>query len=381
MWFLPRLTGQICAILTLFSTVGASQLFSPSLNNCTKAEGSTDRDIWWECSSALRHAFYGSTATTAITLDPNFKYQLGDVPLVGRVLDGSGAIIRPTPGASCVMYIVGGQGGGVRSSFSHATLTGTVLRNVYTVADAPALNNYISVTGSLEVASGSWVFIKTTGAGKAPGPVVTWHATRVLASKTINASSIETRLYLLDALPADVKSNSSVYLSNKQEGRNVGGAGLVRVEGGVLGHRSTAYNVSTHEPVVTTWGRTQQWTLRDLSFFDTLCAIQLDTTVLRNYDDTAKGPPRFQYSSGVIETGTVTNVVIRGGALLAGIIDSGCTNGVMFTSVHIWPFSYPGEPTSFCNVLKDNRGYPFWLPELDRWIHVLEHPHTSRITM
>ena len=366
MWFLAWLVVQICATTTLISTTEASQLFSPSRNNCTKAKGSTDRDIWWECSSALRHAFYGSIANTAIALDPNFKYQLGDVPLVGRVLDGSGAVIRPTPGASCVVYIVGGQGGGVRSSFSHATLTGTVLRKIYTVADAPVLNNHISVRGSLEVASGSWVFIKTTGAGKAPGPVITWHATRVVASKTANTSSTATRLYLLDALPAYVMSNSSVYLSKKQMGRNVGGAGLVRVEGGVLGHRSTAYNLSTHEPVVTTWGRTQQWTLRDLSFFDALCAIQLDTTVLRNYDDTAKGPPHFQYSSGVIETGTVTNIVIRGGAVLAGIIDSGCTNGVMFTSVHIWPSSYQGEPTSFCNVLKDNRGYPFWLPELDR---------------
>ena len=358
------LTWTLWTFFLLMPIMEATQLFSPSRNNCTKAQGSTERDMWWECSAALRLAFYGTTGVNAIALDPNFKYQLGDVPLVARVLDGSGAVIRPTPGASCVIYIVGGQGGGVRSRFSHATLTGTVLSELHTAAAAPALNNYVAVSGSVEVASGSWVFIKTTGAGKAPGPVITWHATRVLAVAATNANV--TRLYLLDALPASVPSNGSVYLSTKQSGRNVGGAGLVRVEGGVLGHRSTAYNRSGDEPVVTSWGRTQQWTLRDLSFFDTLCAIQLDTPVLRNYDDTAKGPPQFRYSSGVIETGTVTNVVIRGGALLAGIIDSGCTNGVMFTSVHIWPFSYPGQPTSFCNVLKDNRGYPFWLPALKR---------------
>lgn len=41
----------------------------------------------------------------------------------------------------------------------------------------------------------------------------------------------------------------------------------------------------------------------------------------------------------------------------------GCANGVIFNSIHIWPSSYAGEPASFCNLLKENRGYPFFLPE------------------
>ena len=53
--------------------------------------------------------------------------------------------------------------------------------------------------------------------------------------------------------------------------------------------------------------------------------------------------------------------------MLAGIIDGGGTNGVMFTSVHLWPFSYAGQPNSFCNVLKDTRGYPFYLPETGKY--------------
>ena len=101
----------------------------------------------------------------------------------------------------------------------------------------------------------------------------------------------------------------------------------------MLGHRSTAYNRSG-ESAITTWGRTQQWTLSDLMFSNTLCAIQLDTTVLESYDDT-KTPRVNVYLSGVIETGTVSNVQLRGGAVLAAIIDSGGTNGIMFTSVHL----------------------------------------------
>ena len=60
-------------------------------------------------------------------------------------------------------------------------------------------------------------------------------------------------------------------------------------------------------------------------------------------------------------------MVLRGGAVLAAIIDSGGTNGVMFSSTHLWPFSYADEPTSFCNVLKDTRGYPFFLPETGKF--------------
>ena len=53
----------------------------------------------------------------------------------------------------------------------------------------------------------------------------------------------------------------------------------------------------------------------DLTFEGALCAIQLDTHVVRSFDDTAKGPPQFVYESGVIETGTVSNIVLRGGAV------------------------------------------------------------------
>jgi len=66
-------------------------------------------------------------------------------------------------------------------------------------------------------------------------------------------------------------------------------------------------------------------------------------------------------NSGVIETGTVSNIVLRDGAVMAAIIDGGGTNGIMFSSIHIWPFSYPGGPTSFCNILKDTRGFSFYL--------------------
>ena len=370
---LPLLPLLLLLLLLLLPLLllpcSAAVLFTPDAN-CSRVYGSSDRDIWWECSRSLRQKLYPPPSAhqqaagpghVGITLDPSFQYQLGDVPLVGRVLDGGGAVIRPTPGASCVVYLVGGQGGGVRSSFSHATLSGSVLTQLAAAADAPAVSNAVSVRGSVPVASGSWVFIKTTGAGAAPAPVITWHATRVLTS-TVVAAENTTALFLLDALPASVRASASVFLSTKQVGRNVGGAGLVRVEGGVLGHRSTAYN-RTGEPLVTTWGRTQQFTLRDLTFEGALCAIQLDTHVIRSFDDTAKGPPQFVYESGVIETGTVSNIVLRGGAVLAAIIDSGGTNGVMWSSVHIWPFSYPGEPSSYCNVLKDNRGYPFFLPE------------------
>jgi hypothetical protein len=366
------LRSLLLGTLSLRAAAAAPYLFAPGENNCTKAAGSTPGDTWWECSRSLRAALYhGNGGEVAVQLDPNFRYQLGDVPLAGRVLDGGGATIRPSPGASCVVYLVGGQGGGVRSSFSRATLSGTVLEEFRTGADAaPALSNAVTVAGRVAVASGSWVFIKTAGAGSAPGPVVTWHATRVLfasspaaaANSNSSDSHSVTQLFLLDALPASVAANSSVFLSTKQPGRNVGGAGLVRVEGGVLGKRTTAYNRSGEPLLVTSWGRTQQWTLSDLTFHDALCAIQLDTTVLRAYDDT-HSPIVYSYHSGVIETGTVSNVVLRGGAVLAAIIDAGGTNGVMFTSVHIWPFSYPGEPNSFCNVLKDTRGYPFYLPE------------------
>jgi len=118
-----------------------------------------------------------------------------------------------------------------------------------------ALSNTVPVEGAVEVASGSWVFVKTTGAGAAPEPVLTWHATRVLTAAVSQSSSAtaSTTLFLLDALPANSVANSSIYLATKQAGRNVGGASLVRVEGGVLGHRSTAYNC-TGEPVITTWG-------------------------------------------------------------------------------------------------------------------------------
>jgi hypothetical protein len=377
------------------ATAAGPHLFGPD-GNCTKAAGSTAGATWWECSRSLRSALYAGRGQVAVQLDPNFRYQLGDVPLVGRVLDGGGAAIRPTPGASCVVYLVGGQGGGVRSSFSKATLSGTVMVEYRTGGDAaPALSNAVTVAGRVTVASGSWVFVKTAGTGSAPGPVITWHATRVLfasgGSSSPNSNSNSTRLFLLDALPASVGANSSVFLSTQQPGRNVGGAGLVRVEGGVLGKRTTAYNQS-NEPLVTSWGRTQQWTLSELTFHDTLCAIQIDTTVLRAYDDTHSPreygyhsgeqqhgrprstdknarpaqltkPPRAISVLGVVETGTVSNVVLRGGAVLAAVIDSGGTNGVMWSSIHIWPFSYPGEPSSFCNVLKDTRGYPFYLPE------------------
>ena len=362
----------LCLLLLLLLAglgpqAAAATLFSPAINNCTKTPDSTASDEWWECSSALRMAMYGDPEdlAVAVELDPRFRYQLGDVPIVGRVVDGGGAVVRPTPGASCAVYLIGGQGGGVKSHFHHATLSGTVLQQLFSVGAAQQLSNAITVAGAVEVASGSWVFIKTSGSGAAPGPVVTWHATRVLFSAPSAVSISTTQLFLLDALPADVAGNSSVYLSTKQKGRNVGGAGLVRVEGGVLGHRSTAYNMSG-EPIVTTWGRTQQWTLSDLTFSDTLCAIQLDTTVLESYDDT-KLPRVNVFLSGVIETGTVSNVVLRGGAILAAIIDSGGTNGIMFTSVHLWPFSYAGQPSSFCSVLKDTRGYPFYLPETGKY--------------
>jgi hypothetical protein len=48
---------------------------------------------------------------------------------------------------------------------------------------------------------------------------------------------------------------------------------------------------------------------------------------------------------------------------MAAIIDGGGTNGIMFSSIHIWPFSYPGGPTSFCNILKDTRGFSFYLAQ------------------
>ena len=146
----------------------AARLFAPDAN-CSRAEGSTVNDVWWECSRSLRAALYASNAgtssshsggDTAIRLNPNFRYQLGDVPLVGRVLDGGGAVIRPTPGASCVVYLVGGQGGGVRNSFTRATLSGTVLAEFRTVQPVPLLSNVVTVAGHVDVASGSWVFIK-----------------------------------------------------------------------------------------------------------------------------------------------------------------------------------------------------------------------------
>jgi hypothetical protein len=363
------MAASLLVLLLAVRGAAAATPFSPDLHNCTKTEDSTARNAWWECSRALRAALYDEeTPAVSVALDPGFQYQLGDVPLVGRALDGGGAVIRPTPGASSVVYLIGGQGGGVKSRFHHATLSGTVLQELWSVGERPLLSNTIAVNGVVDVASGSWVFIKTAGTGVAPGPVVTWHATRVLATEAASSSATSasaTLLFLLDALPAQVLGNSSVFLSTKQEGRNVGGAGLVRVEGGVLGHRSTTYNRSG-EGAITTWGRTQQWTLSDLMFSNTLCAIQLDTTVLESYDDT-KTPRVNVYLSGVIETGTVSNVQLRGGAVLAAIIDSGGTNGIMFTSVHLWPFSYPGEPTSFCNVLKDTRGYPFYLPETGKY--------------
>ena len=254
-------------------------------------------------------------------------------------------------------------------AFSNAKLTGTVLQRVATAAAAAApLSNSITVGAHLAVASGSFVFIRMAPLAQSaagPGaPTVSWHCTRVIQTAAVAGG---TELFLLDALPSAVAANATVYVSTKQrDGRNIGGAGLVRVEGGVLGLRTVAFGGDDELGEITAWGRTQQWRLSDLTFYNTLCGIQLDTSVEPAWDDRVENASRV-HTGSVIETGTVRNIVLRGGSVLAAVLDSGSTNGVMWSHLHIWPADQDGEPKSFACVVKDNRGFPFYVPELGRY--------------
>ncbi len=125
---------------------------------------------------------------------------------------------------------------------------------------------------------------------------------------------------------------------------DVGGAGLIRVEGAPLGEYYSL-NSSTFGPLerVESWGRTQQVTIDNCKFYNCLVGIQFDTFVPK----------------GTIETAVVRNMIHREGGLLASVLDTGNTNGIVLDNLVVWPdlgeLKYrqknrEAKDTSYCSV-------------------------------
>jgi hypothetical protein len=193
--------------------------------------------------------------------------------------------------------------------------------------------------GRVDVVPGSWVWIRTHSS---------WHCTRVIDYEKRGSTTV---LCLLDPLIEGVDDYSTVYLSAPQQGRtHVSGAGLIRVEGSPLGRDYSL--LGSYQ----TWGRTEGVSIVDCRFYYCPVAIQFDTFV----------------PDGVIETSIVRDIIQREGPALATILDTGNTNGVMFSNITLWPdddsLSYTQNNEerhgpSFSLIWKDTRGFPLLAPD------------------